>query len=90
MLYMIWASTINTPSRVFMGSLPATTDASTSICDPNCLPTGVAKPMEHHGTTVPRFCIEAEPKVYLECFSPNSSGAEWGSQFFQLTVFVPS
>ena len=24
------------------------------------------------------------------CFSPNSSGAEWGSQFFQETGFVPS
>ena len=23
-------------------------------------------------------------------FSPNSSGAEWGSQFFQETGFVPS
>ena len=64
--YMIWASTIITPSiECSWGLYHPLQMLAHLICNPNCLPTGVAKPTEHHGTTVPRFCIESEPKVYV-------------------------
>ena len=48
--------------------------------------------MEHHGFWSHNcdFSIHIFTIFYKGVYSPNSSGAAWGSQFFQETGFVPS